>query len=831
MNKKKLLCVFLILCLLFTAFFPAYASAKEYGELTPVTLSLYSNLTSDTYITGLYSDNTFFVTLETLGKLTGGTTSEGPVEGLIIFGNGIRRIFIRPDTQDIGEVRCGVDYEVPVPSIWHNDKIYVSALHFLNYIGATVHLDENAPIQFMVIKRYDIFDVLGDLKSTSQGNFFWWDEVDISDNELVAAGVVALINRDSNAFRMMLDANGIAQEAMEDAVLSIVRNEGQAYFDENENVVLSELIDTASGIIGAEADWIYLANDAYRDTTQLGNLADTLAVASSLTSNVVEAAVSLTQFDNMTAAQKDLLSKTILQHSEDSSTLCNGWEIIYDAAETVDSKIQSKYAHQYSAAQQLAESTAYDFLNGVTGSGNPVMMVWNGVNLLTDTIPFATKLVEGQEKLYNAYNCSFVQLIAQEMLNRAYSDWYYFDAIYVTPEEQYDDLDAIKSLLILQLKSTLTTREYLIDSGYLDAGEISKMKEMNRETAVLLNKAENCKVTVVDRSAAEYDEDISWLADYDDQTIPMLEAAKAGLDYADQTINGILRTSSFPNEYESKATEPYLTDLIYDFSPGDSLGSFFSHIDDFDRDGQKELLTFDIEDDDGYLQILWHIMRYNPREGIVRERYYAGLMTPLPGHVIMRLTVCGQYIVVAFQYDEQPLRVDSVLLYLSESDLTNESYFPKDGKFRVWTGWDFTDYNNSIAIYDLSDGSPIVEISQILDPDLYGETSRWRGIIETPDNIISHGYQLTGSLEGAEGIDSIEDFNSRAGRVLSQYGADFISMIPTVWENRWDSLVIDDQQSPALYGTVEISVSPSEQVSDTDAVSDISISTYSSLDN
>ena len=528
MIKKRLLCILLAVCLLIPMSLPTYA-ASESNELKNVTLSLYSNLSPERYISGLYRDNTFYITLEDLCVLTRGKiVKETEEEAVVSFGNcrngrSIREFVIDVGSGNMAETLHSDKYNITMPSLTQDGKVYVSALHFLRYLGATVKLQEDAPIQFMVIKRYDIFDALSDLINSDLGNFFWWDEVDTGEenleDKLTNAGVIALINRDSNIFRMMFDAKGIEQEALEDALLSIVKNEGQGYFTENS--IESELIDTASGIIGAESDWFDLIKEAYSDGSdvlgeQISKLAERIAITAGVANNLVGAIESLKQFDNMSTSQKNLFEKTILEYPEDSKTLCDGWDVVFDAAQNVSKKIQNEYDAQYKAALDVAESTAYDFLNGVTGAAgaNPVSIAWSGVTLLTKMIPFTNEMVEKKVQLYNGYNCSIIQLIANEMLVEAYSDWYYGNALYTGPSEQYKKLDTVKQLIILQLKSTLTTREYLINSGFLENSYASEMKQMNQETAALLNKVENCQINGVDLFSAEYENDISWIENY-----------------------------------------------------------------------------------------------------------------------------------------------------------------------------------------------------------------------------------------------------------------------------------------------------------------------------
>lgn len=289
---KRWLCILLTICLLIPVSLPTYVMAAESDGLKDVTLSMYSNLSPEGQISGLYSDNTFYITLEDLCKLTRGKgVKETEEEAVVSFGNGIREFVIDVGSGNMAETLYSDKYNVTLPSLTQEGKVYVSALHFLRYLGATVKLEEKSPIQFMVIKRYDIVDALSDMIDSDLGNFFWWDEVDTVDenleDKLTNVGVIALINQDSNIFRMMFDAEGIEQEALEDALLSIVKNEGQGYFMDDS--AESELIDTASGIIGAFE--------------------------------------SLKQFDNMSMSQRNLLEKTVLKYPEDSKKLR---EEIYD---------------------------------------------------------------------------------------------------------------------------------------------------------------------------------------------------------------------------------------------------------------------------------------------------------------------------------------------------------------------------------------------------------------------------------------------------------------------------------------------------------------------
>ena len=56
---------------------------------------------------------------------------------------------------------------------------------------------------------------------------------------------------------------------------------------------------------------------------------------------------------------------------------------------------------------------------------------------------------------------------------------------------------------------------------------------MNHETAFLLNKVENCKITGVNIYNPQYDEDISWIASYKE-----IDYSNLVTDAYNETING-----------------------------------------------------------------------------------------------------------------------------------------------------------------------------------------------------------------------------------------------------------------------------------------------------
>lgn len=513
---KRLISIIISLCLLISVVDTKVLAAETESEKPmEITLSMYSNLSTDTSISGLYDDNVFYISLEKLCDLVEGEIiSQSDKEATIKVG--IREFVLEVGSGNMVEKLYSSNNNIKMPSMFQDNQIYISALHFLTYIGATVHIDEQSDVQFMVFKRYDIFNALVDMSNTASGHFFWWDEFDIEYEDLkdkiVNAGIVALINRESNVFRMMFDAKGMEQEAVEEALLTIVKNEGVEYFDENSPK--SEIAGLGNDFIGTEAGWFSLIIDAYQDSSDLGkqisDLADSSAVAAGYTTNVIDAIESLKQFNNISVTQKELLANTIIKNASDSKTLNEQCKVVLEAAENINEKIQSEHAKQIDLATQSAEATAYDLINGVAGVGtNPVSIAWDSAILLTKLIPSSKEMIDRKALLYNAYNSSIIQLIANEMLVDACNDWYY--GRYSNAEEQ---LTTIKQLMVLQLKSTLTTREYLVESGFVEEDYANQTKKINKDIAFLLNNVENCFIPSANMYSVEYDGDLTWMENY-----------------------------------------------------------------------------------------------------------------------------------------------------------------------------------------------------------------------------------------------------------------------------------------------------------------------------
>lgn len=522
--NKKLQSLGLILCMFFSAFPAVYA--EESQKPKEITLTMASNKIKKSSINGLYSDSEFYITAEELCALSGGIleSSEKDIVQIAMYDR--QRCFeIEIGKGKMTEKLLGKTYEASIPSFVYEGKNYIAAVPFLNYIGATVKIEKDAEAQFQVLKRYDLFDALADYKKKQHGYYFSWNEVDTGKEKLTDkifnAGIISMINRDSGIFRMAIDAKGIQREAVQDALLTIVTNEGQNYLDETD---LGAEISNAADMLELGRDAVDLIADAYDDHSKaipkdfkekLGTISDT----ASKIDKGLQIYNELTQFDSITNVQHILMKDTILTYHKDSKVLCKDWKVVYEAAQNIDQQIRNKYDKYYKLAMKEIQSKGYEFLGKV--AEGPILPIWGGINTLAKNIPLTKEIISKKDKLYNA---SIIQDIANEMLVKSYSDWY--NGTHADQKETETSLWYVKQTLILQLKSTLTTREYLQISGFLTPDYAADMKNTNTKLAKFLNQVESCKITVPGFFAADNKIDCSWMNSYESSCTSEQAAAR-----------------------------------------------------------------------------------------------------------------------------------------------------------------------------------------------------------------------------------------------------------------------------------------------------------------
>lgn len=523
-NGKKLFSLLLTFVFLLVSAGPA---AAEEISMTRTAVTMKSNVTDKSELWGYYSDNVFYVSLEDLCEISGYHVLP-ETENAVTLGNGTgydnstRVIELLPDSDEMREGFFSAGLTSDLPSVEISGKQYYSALHFLKYTGAKYVLNPDANPQLMYIKPYDIHDALVD--SLDSWNYFSWDELTFEDSSaedaLTWAGVVALIAKDGNPFRLMLDARGLYRENLEDNILMIVANEGTDWLAEGSSA--SELLSLVNDSYGVSFDWFEFITQIYspESGSTLSSVFNAISGAGTfiktggtfLQSNA-EAVETALQYSNLTDTQKLLLENTMLAHSSESDMLAEDdfWHIILEAAENVNARLQSEIRANGDASVKAIRDIALEVNNAANGSfmaANPAMLAWNCMTWVLKLMP----QTDQASLLHDAYNCSMIQEAANQLFVSAYSDLYYNNFYYNDLPQQEQALNTLRLSLILQLKATLTTRECILNSGLIEnAEDQQELSGKAAEVALLLNKTENAVLNGPGMYTTAYQDDLSWM--------------------------------------------------------------------------------------------------------------------------------------------------------------------------------------------------------------------------------------------------------------------------------------------------------------------------------
>ena len=573
--------------------------ADSGDEAKDITLTMYSNLSSDQYISGIYYKDDFLVTCETICSIAGGNIDRENAEELeFSLSSGQRVFFIDKTKKSVAERFFSDSRKLDVPVLLTDGKVYISVLSFLEYIGATTMILRDAPIQFWVFKHYDFYDAINDYLLSVKTNYFWWDEVETDGdirNRLINSGVVALINRDSSILRMIVDADGIQQEAVEDALVTILKNEGQTYAADE--ISTTDIIDLENRVIGRMGDVVEVASaiseliekDPIFKKVLKGTASvyDKVGDISTRLSNYAQVAETALQLASVSETQRMLLQKTIIDNGESSYTLKTSWSILRDAANNVNERVKSEHSRNFGAASDFFYKEAYELFHKAVG-GNPVSLAWEFNDDLLRIIPFANTTINNKTQLYNSYNASMIQAIANEILYEQYSDWYYGNMLCDESklDYAYEKMESVLYAMILQTKATMTARDYLIQSNYLEADHAEDMKKQIVELAGALNKLENCKVSnIANKKSANTD--LSWMASYTEASdLPTNNNSSPGKDTEvyKSIVDDLLK------QYGEFRISPWLSKTEDpNGASREANGVCYLRLIDFDNDGESEL--------------------------------------------------------------------------------------------------------------------------------------------------------------------------------------------------------------------------------------------------
>ena len=516
---KNVISVFLMIVLLMSQV--QIPAAAKNSDIRKVILSMYSNYVGKKgQIEGIYRNNKFYLSVDNIGDLTGGVGKQTGKYTAEIEQDLERSFKVNVKKNEVKEIMTYGENKIPVDTMSVNGVIYLSAIEFFRYIGMTVRIDKDDDVQLKIIRKYDIYDALRDVYQQSNGYWFSWDEVESKKgtvkDKVLFAGVVALMDGDSNPFRMMVDAKGIFKDYLEDDILSIVKNEGKPYLEKEDD------IDKLASYLKDQTDfystWYDLIMEAYGGgeyelVEGLGEKLEKGADAAHELSVICDVAKNLEKYDDILASQKDLLQNTIISNANDSEVLKNDDLGILDTVKTVNTKIHNTIYKNNDTLVKIAIKEGFDIIKDkVTETTNPAAIVWDGVMFIDKLLPASAKGIEDNKKLYSAlYDCYLIQQISNDIFVKTYSDVFYRGFLYSNKKEQEKALQKVKDSMVMQLKSTLTIRENLMNSGKVDQSYRDDLKGTNKKLAKLLSKVESCKLTGPNMFDASQTEDLSWM--------------------------------------------------------------------------------------------------------------------------------------------------------------------------------------------------------------------------------------------------------------------------------------------------------------------------------
>ena len=345
---KNVISVFLVIVMLMSQV--QIPAATKNSGIRKVTLSMYSNyIGKKGQIEGIYRNNKFYLSVDNIGDLTGGVGKQTGKYTAEIEQDLERSFKVNVKKNEVKEIMDYGENKIPVDTMSVNGVIYLSAIEFFRYMGMTVRIDKDDDVQLKVIRKYDIYDALRDVYQQSNGYWFSWDEIESKKgtvkDKVFFAGVVALMDGDSNPFRMMIDAKGIFKDYLEDDILSIVKNEGKSYLEKEDDI--DKLASYLKDQTDFNSTWYDLIMEAYGGgeyelVEGLGEKLEKGADAAHELSLICDVAENLQKYDDILASQKDLLQNTIISNANDSEVLKNDDLGILDTVKTVNTKTQRK---------------------------------------------------------------------------------------------------------------------------------------------------------------------------------------------------------------------------------------------------------------------------------------------------------------------------------------------------------------------------------------------------------------------------------------------------------------------------------------------------------
>lgn len=519
---KKWLCLLLCLILMLSVTVPA-ARAEEEEPLLEVTLEVQGNLTDRITVDGLYRDNVLYLDPVTVCQLTGARISQQDYREITFsLHSGLRKITVSAEACEAEEIVNKAKFICDMPAVSYGGKVYTSASDLLRYMGATVVYgeDELSPVHLMVTMPYTVLELSGDYIDAGGFHFRWSEAggkiVDPEHLQYLAALDTVLLGYDSNFLTYALPghADSIEKTIHADTLLELLRTEGTELvrYEDPQVTLFGNCADDAQ----LSAGWIqaalgFIENDSFSKSlnTALDNSLTGAGVFLSAGGDFLNSLETAKQFANMEETQKTLLDNT-LNRVCSTDPLYREVPLLFEAAKESGDLIGDQYAAGEKAAWDGINSLVINAGNTVVTGVSPVFTAWDMLCGIVKLDPLAGSILSAEANITFTSECDMVRQVAYRLLcadsDKMNRNNYYGGKTDTTLQEQ------LKADMILSLKASLTARLLLLDTGWLDEPSENTMRMKAKQTAQLLNKAQNARATPVAVRVRVENEDIRWIA-------------------------------------------------------------------------------------------------------------------------------------------------------------------------------------------------------------------------------------------------------------------------------------------------------------------------------
>lgn len=508
-----LLMVAVLLCTLGVQL--AYAEETKPNNPIKCSVPIWGNLYTKNFINILYQDNRAYISIDDACELTGCKITNRDNDNQVELERGFLEMLLSNDKKHI-KIN-GSQFDMNMGWLKYEKNIYVPIEVFFTYVGAEFKIDSNDSIPIKVYMPETLDSILLEYVENNYGYHFYWSETSSSEKEVKkkienAAIVSLLFEYDFGVFKSLI--TNYNQEMDEDALTQILLNEGNQNLDDikySKYDFIKSDIETTDTI----HEWVDFFNEIEKndDIKFWSGVVNKFENFEDAATNFADAVNSVKQYSAITKTQPDLLKNTLLKVS-DKSEVYKIDKNMYKAANNVQNNIDKSYNTTYATATETFKNELETLLTSAGNTaGNTVTpfqcfsVAWSGAKLITKLLANNMNIIERKTLLHQADICRSIQehayLFFYEKFEQAYNESFI--------SQEYNE--SLKQSLILKLKATLTARENLLASKFVDADYAVSLKEDITALSTFLNRTEKCSVRI--SSDKVRNDDWSWLKNHE----------------------------------------------------------------------------------------------------------------------------------------------------------------------------------------------------------------------------------------------------------------------------------------------------------------------------